>query len=156
MPRIIQTLAEMGLEPEYLDLELTETFMMKRFDEVSVRLDKLRQHGITISIDDFGTGYSCMSYLHRLPVDSLKIDRSFIETLDFDCRQNDPRRTSITRTIVTLAKSMGLHTIAEGIETENQHQHLLNLGVDIGQGFLFSRPLSATDAFKFVQEKNRG
>ena len=136
------------------DLEVTETFVMKRFDEVSRRLEKLRQLGIKISVDDFGTGYSCMSYLHRLPVDCLKIDRSFIELLDFDCHQEDTQRTSITQTIVTLAKSMGLQTVAEGIETEYQHHHLLNLGVDVGQGYLFSRPLSAPQALAFLRKQN--
>ena len=152
--RIIQTLEDSRLEPKHLDLEVTETFVMKRFDEVSRRLEKLRQLGIKISVDDFGTGYSCMSYLHRLPVDCLKIDRSFIELLDFDCQKEDAQRTSITQTIVTLAKSMGLQTVAEGIETEHQHHHLLNLGVDVGQGYLFSRPLSAPQALAFLRKQN--
>ena len=148
--RIFQTLAETGLEPKYLDLEVTETFVMKRFDEVSRCLDELRKQGIKVSVDDFGTGYSCMSYLHRLPVDCLKIDRSFIELLDFDCQKEAAQRTSITQTIVTLAKSMGLKTVAEGIESENQYHHLLNLGVDTGQGYLFSQPLPESEALQFV------
>jgi len=153
--QIIQTLVETGLEPDFLDLELTETFVMKRFDEASRRMEDLRRLGISISIDDFGSGYSCMSYLHKLPVDCLKIDRSFIELLDFDFRKQDSQRTSITQTIVTLAKSMGLQTVAEGIESENQYQHLLNLGVDVGQGYLFSRSLSGAKAFEFLCEKNQ-
>ena len=152
--RILRTLEETGLDPSCLDLELTETFVMKRFDDVSRCLSKLREHGIKISIDDFGTGYSCMSYLHRLPVDCLKIDASFIGLLDFDSRAKNSKRTSLTETIVTLAKSMGLQTVAEGIETENQYQHLLELGVDCGQGFWFSRPLPAEQALAFVQQQN--
>ena len=151
---IIQTLEETGLDPNCLDLELTETFVMKRFDEVSRRLKKLREYGIKISIDDFGTGYSCMSYLHRLPVDCLKIDASFIGLLDFDSRAKNSKRTSLTETIVTLAKSMGLKTVAEGIETENQYQHLLELGVDCGQGFWFSQALPNQEALAFVQQQN--
>ena len=152
--QIIQTLEETGLDPSCLDLELTETFVMKRFDDVSRRLEKLREYGIKISIDDFGTGYSCMSYLHRLPVDCLKIDASFIKLLDFDSQSENPKRTSLTETIVTLAKSMGLQTVAEGIETENQYQHLLGLGVDSGQGFWFSQPLPSQQALAFVQQQN--
>ena len=153
--RILQTLKETGLDPSCLDLEVTETFVMKRFDEVSRRLSKLREYGIKISIDDFGTGYSCMSYLHRLPVDCLKIDASFIGLLDFDSEAKNSKRTSLTETIVTLAKSMGLQTVAEGIETENQYQHLLELGVDCGQGFWLSRPLSASQALAFVRQQNK-
>ena len=152
--QIIRTLEETGLDPTCLDLEVTETFVMKRFDEVSRRLSKLREYGIKISVDDFGTGYSCMSYLHRLPVDCLKIDASFIKLLDFDSRALNSKRTSITQTIVTLAKSMGLRTVAEGIETENQYQHLLELEVDCGQGFLFSHPLPAAEALAYVQQQN--
>ena len=152
--KILRTLEETGLDPACLDLELTETFVMKRFEAVSKRLKKLREHGIKISIDDFGTGYSCMSYLHRLPIDCLKIDASFIKLLDFDSRAKNSRRTSITETIVTLAKSMGLRTVAEGIETENQYQHLLELGVDCGQGFWYSTPLIDREAFAFVKQKN--
>ena len=153
--RIIQTLEETGLDPNCLDLELTETFVMKRFDDVSRRLNRLRECGIKISIDDFGTGYSCMSYLHRLPVDCLKIDASFIRLLDFDSRARNSKRNSITEAIVTLAKSMGLQTVAEGIETENQYEHLLELGVDCGQGFWFSRPLPNHQALAFVRQNNQ-
>ena len=151
---VAQILDETGFAPDLLDLELTETFVMKRFEAVSRRLKHFRERGTTISIDDFGTGYSCMSYLHRLPVDCLKIDKSFIHMLDFGVGGKDARRASITQTIVTLAETMGLTTVAEGIETENQLQHLRNLGVDTGQGYLFSKPLLGPDAFEFIQRQN--
>ena len=151
---VARILEETEFKPELLDFELTETFVMKRFDAVSRRLEHFRKKGITISIDDFGTGYSCMSYLHRLPVDCLKIDKSFIQMLDFDIGAKDARRVSITQTVVTLAQTMGLTTVAEGIETENQLQHLMNLGVDVGQGYLFSGPLRGPDAFEFIQQHN--
>ena len=149
---IFQTLEETGLDPTLLDLEITETFLMKRFDHASKCLGALRDRGIKVSIDDFGTGYSCMSYLHCLPVDSLKIDASFVERLGFSGSATEVRQSSITETIVKLAKSVGLETVAEGIENEKQCQHLLDLGVEYGQGFWFSKPLDASEALTFVQQ----
>jgi len=130
---IFQTLEETGLDPTLLDLEITETFLMKRFDHASKCL-------------------ACMSYLHCLPVDSLKIDASFVERLGFSGSATEVRQASITETIVKLAKSVGLETVAEGIENEKQCQHLLDLGVEYGQGFWFSKPLDASEALTFVQQ----
>ena len=152
---IFQALEETGLDPSLLDLELTETFLMKRFDHASKCLGALRDRGVKVSIDDFGTGYSCMSYLHCLPVDSLKIDASFVERLGFNGSATEVKQSSITGTIVTLAKSLGLQTVAEGIENENQCQRLLELGVEYGQGFWFSRPLEASQALAFVQQNQQ-
>jgi len=128
---------------------------MKQFDHASKCLETLRDRGINVSIDDFGTGYSCMSYLHCLPVDSLKIDASFVESLGFGGSATEVRQSSITETIVTLAKSLGLKTVAEGIENENQCLCLQELGVEYGQGFWFSRPLDESQAFRFVQQSQQ-
>jgi len=153
--QIFQALEETGLDPSLLDLELTETFLMKQFDHASKCLGTLRDRGVNVSIDDFGTGYSCMSYLHCLPVDNLKIDASFVGSLGFNGTTTEVRQSSITETIVTLAKSLGLQTIAEGIENENQCQRLLELGVEYGQGFWFSRPLDEIQALAFLQQNQR-
>ena len=154
--QIVSCLKDSGLKPHCLNLELTETFVMKRFEEVSDKLTKLKEFGIKISIDDFGTGHSCMSYLHRLPIDCLKIDRSFVQLLDFDSDlgPDRERRLAITQTIIALAKSMGLQTVAEGIETEYQHEHVSNLCSDIGQGFLFSRALGPEQALTFIRNQS--
>ena len=149
--RVLRVLDEVGFDPHLLNLEVTETFMMKRFDEVSVRLGRLRAKGVQISIDDFGAGYSCMSYLQNLPIDCLKIDKSFIGMLDFDPAQHDAKKLAIAEMIVNLANSVGLKTVAEGIETENQLHHSIALGAETAQGYLLSRPLPEREAFDFFQ-----
>ena len=152
--KLLGFLSDAGLDPHYLDLELTETFMMNRFEEVSRRLSQLQSKGIQISIDDFGAGYSCMKYLQHLPIDCLKIDKSFVVMLDFPPEEHKPKQLAIAEAIVRLAKSIGLKTVAEGIETQNQLHHALSLGADFGQGFLFSEPLLETDALNlFVQQQ---
>ena len=145
---VLATIARTGIDPAQLELELTETYLMKQVDEISPRLQSLRDHGIKISIDDFGTGYSCISYLKNLPVDFLKIDQSFVQLLDNDV---DDEQNAIMRTIVHLAQMMGLKTVAEGIETDKQEELSARFGVDLGQGFLFSRPITeqeTLDIFK--------
>jgi len=151
--RVLRQLEAVDLDPQHLNLEVTETFMMKRFEEVSVRLGRLRSRGVEIAIDDFGAGYSCMSYLQHLPVDCLKVDRSFVSSLDFDPQQCDLKGLAIAQAIVTLAKSVGLKTIAEGIETENQLQHSVALGADAAQGYLLSQPLSESATLEFFLQQ---
>jgi diguanylate cyclase (GGDEF)-like protein len=134
---ISRILDETGLEPQYLELELTETSLMDNAELTIETLRRLRNFGIKISIDDFGSGYSSLSYLKKLPIDRLKIDRAFVTDVAFEASD-----AAIVKTIITLAHNLGLKTIAEGVETEEQSIVLANLGCDEMQGFLFSKPLS--------------
>jgi EAL domain-containing protein (putative c-di-GMP-specific phosphodiesterase class I) len=120
---------------------LTESSVMSDAEAAAETLRALHGLGVHVSIDDFGTGYSSLSYLHRLPVDTLKVDRSFVSQMS----QNDENR-EIVRTIVTLARSLGLKVVAEGIETAEQMAQLLALDCEGGQGYLFSRAVEAEAA----------
>ncbi|HVH97611.1 MAG TPA: EAL domain-containing protein [Enhygromyxa sp.] len=135
---IDEALAETGLPPECLKLELTESVMMDRIDEVSALLQDIRKRGVQVWIDDFGTGYSSLGHLHRFPVDGLKIDRSFVSALDGTLESE-----SLIRTILGLAHNLGLAVVAEGIETETQAKQLVALGCTTHQGWLWGKPLEA-------------
>jgi len=126
-----------GLEPESLLIELTESTMMQNSESNLRRLRDLKALGVRLAIDDFGTGYSSLSYLHRFPIDILKIDRSFVSRLT-----ESSEGPKLARAVVTLGETLGLETVAEGVETEEQVTHLLQLGCVAAQGFLFSRPVS--------------
>ncbi len=143
--RVEGVLHETGIDPWQLKLEITESVVMENAELAAVTLARLRGLGVRLSIDDFGTGYSSLSYLNRFPVDILKIDRSFVSRLD----QGD-ENVEIVKTIVTLAGNLGMQVIAEGVETEDQLQQLRRLKCQYGQGYLFSRALSATDADLFL------
>ena len=149
--QIIQTLQETGLDPRILKLEITESVVMENIATAISMLQQLRAVGVEVSIDDFGTGYSSLSYLHRLPIDTLKIDRSFVSQMT----QND-ENTEIVRTIVTLAKSLELGVVAEGVETPEQLAQLRLLKCDGGQGYLFSVPLDAEAAEALIRKRARG
>ncbi|HYL03425.1 MAG TPA: EAL domain-containing protein [Steroidobacteraceae bacterium] len=133
---VAQALDESGLEPGNLVIELTESTIMYNTDANLERFRRLKALGVRLAIDDFGTGYSSLSYLHRFPIDILKIDRSFVSRLSSD---NGPE---LARAVVTLGETLGLETVAEGIELEPQVGALLELGCVAGQGFLFSRATS--------------
>jgi diguanylate cyclase (GGDEF)-like protein len=148
--RIKQTLQETGLDPRCLKLEITESVVMKSAEVASSMLMQLRALGVQLSIDDFGTGYSSLSYLHRFPVNTLKIDRSFIGRM-----RADGENSEIVRTIVTLASNLGMEVVAEGVETAYQLSQLRALKCDYGQGYLFSRPLSKEAAEALLMEKSR-
>jgi EAL domain-containing protein (putative c-di-GMP-specific phosphodiesterase class I) len=113
---------------------------MRNADVGFARLEELRALGVRLAIDDFGTGYSSLSYLQQLPIDVLKIDKSFVDTVD-----DDARGAALVRTILGLAETMSLRCVAEGIETEGQLRALTSLGCAYGQGFLFARPLSGDE-----------
>ncbi|MEY3870118.1 MAG: EAL domain-containing protein [Microcoleaceae cyanobacterium] len=134
-------LLETGLSGNCLTLEITESMLIEDVDATINLLRQFKERGIGISIDDFGTGYSSLSYLHRLPVDNLKVDRSFVNQM-----QEGRRNHQIVETIVTLSEHLKLDTIAEGIETLQQLERLQELGYKFGQGYLFSKPLSEKDA----------
>jgi len=135
-------LEEAGLEPEYLELELTESVAMRDPVEAIAIMDKLHERGIRMSIDDFGTGYSSLSYLKKFKAHKLKIDQSFVRDI-----HTDPEDKAIVSAIINLAGSLGLKTIAEGVETVEQLQFLKDQGCHEAQGYLFSRPL-AVDRFE--------
>ncbi|MFM0178599.1 EAL domain-containing protein [Paraburkholderia aspalathi] len=137
---VMQVLAETGLEPQYLELELTESTIMRNAEEAVLMLNELHALGIGLAIDDFGTGYSSLSYLKRFPVDRLKIDRSFVS--DIGVSGDDE---TITSAIIALAHSLKLQVIAEGVETSAQLDFLKERACDEMQGFYFAKPMS-TDA----------
>ncbi|MBC7908247.1 MAG: EAL domain-containing protein [Rhodospirillaceae bacterium] len=146
VPTIVaQALNESGLAPQYLELELTESVLMQRVDDVAKVLRELRQMGVHISIDDFGTGYSSLSYLKRMPIDSLKIDRSFVSDLLEDGEITNGEGAEIVSTIINLAHNLRLRAVAEGVETPEQAEFLRARGCDEIQGYLISRPVSGED-----------
>ncbi|MGH8806276.1 MAG: EAL domain-containing protein, partial [Noviherbaspirillum sp.] len=122
-------------------LEVTETVIMEHAEEAAAILVKLRDKGIKLLMDDFGTGYSSLSYLHRFPVNTLKIDASFVRRMDAGGRDID-----IIQTIVTLAHTLGMDLIAEGVETASQLSQLRALNVEYGQGYFFAQPLDSAGA----------
>jgi diguanylate cyclase (GGDEF)-like protein/PAS domain S-box-containing protein len=131
-------LSEFRLPGHCLHLEITESMLIDNVDTTRNLLMCLQALGIRISIDDFGTGYSSLSYLHQLPIDTLKIDRSFVNQM-----LESPRNQQIVATIITLAQQLGMRAIAEGIETQEQLNALAQLGCSLGQGYLFAKPLTA-------------
>ncbi len=143
---IKHVLKESGLSPYYLDLEVTESVLMNDLKHWSNTLDEIRDIGIDISIDDFGTGYSSLSYLRELPVDELKIDKSFIDDIP-----GDKDACAIVKSIISLAKTLSYKTVAEGVEKKEQQKYLVENGCDIIQGYYYSKPLSATDMEDFLK-----
>lgn len=137
-------LAEFEVEPELLEIELTETLLMENTEHSWQQLRLLKSAGVRIAVDDFGTGYSSLSYLHRLPLDRLKIDRSFVQEMIGGGTK------PIVRAIVELGKALGLSVIAEGVETEEQYRELVEMECDLLQGFLFSVPRPAGEIAPFL------
>ncbi|WP_166267462.1 putative bifunctional diguanylate cyclase/phosphodiesterase [Marinobacter caseinilyticus] len=133
---ICRKLAEFGLPPEALELELTESMFMECEASNLDKLNQLRALGIEIAIDDFGTGYSSLSYLHKLPVSVLKIDQSFVRDI-----LTDDNSAAITKTVIWLAKNFNLRIVAEGVETEEQAEYLRENEVDVAQGYFYARPM---------------
>lgn len=141
MPALLRgELADSGLDPTRLMLEFTESVLLKHSDAIINTMHEFRKLGIALALDDFGTGYSSLSYLHRFPVDQLKIDRSFVQSLE------EPTSSlNIVRSIVNLAASLGLQTVAEGLESNRQRTLMQELGCLQGQGFLLGNPLPAEE-----------
>ena len=139
-------LEKSGLKPEYLDLELTESLLLKDQQRLLQMLQQLKQLGVKLSIDDFGTGYSNLSYLKRFAVDKLKIDQSFVQDME-----NDSDNYALVRAIIQLAHSLGLSVTAEGVETEQQVQILTRLQCDEFQGYYFAKPMPADAFVKHLQ-----
>ncbi|GET36998.1 GGDEF/EAL domain-containing response regulator [Microseira wollei] len=150
-PDVLQSIDEilnsLSLSGSYLKLEITESILMDKESEATAVLDQLKQRQIQLSIDDFGTGYSSLAYLQSFPIDTLKIDRSFISGIE-----QQETNLDITRTIITLAHTLELDVIAEGVETQEQLEILRALGCEYGQGYLFSPPLEGAAVVNFMAE----
>jgi EAL domain-containing protein (putative c-di-GMP-specific phosphodiesterase class I) len=149
LDQITNALIDTGLEPTGLRLEITESVVMENIETATVMLKQLHSLGIESSIDDFGTGYSSLSYLHRFPSSTLKIDRSFISGM-CDQREN----LEIIRTIIMLARNLGMAIVAEGVETKEQMTQLRVLGCQYVQGYYFSEPMKADIATEFIRKSN--
>ncbi|HEX6728924.1 MAG TPA: GGDEF domain-containing protein [Pyrinomonadaceae bacterium] len=145
-----ELLKENEFDPRLLEIELTEGSIMKDPSKAIEKLHELRKMGIKIAIDDFGTGYCSLSYLKRFPIDTLKIDQSFVADV---CVDKDD--AAIVRTIVTLGHALGINVVAEGVETAEQLEYLMSVGCDVLQGFLFSRPLSREAFGELLMEQLR-
>jgi EAL domain-containing protein (putative c-di-GMP-specific phosphodiesterase class I) len=144
---VAEVLAGTGMPADRLCLEMTESVLMTDTEENLAQLVRLKALGVTLAIDDFGTGYSSLAYLRRFPVDTLKIDRSFVERLG---EQTDD--AALARTIVQLGRSLGMSTVAEGIEEYGQLAALRDMGCTYAQGYYFSRPVPAADAARLLQQ----
>ncbi len=142
---VANVLAETGLDAGSLDLEITESVLMDQSETGIRTLRRLRALGVRLVLDDFGTGYSSLSYLKHLPLDTIKIDRSFVAGIE------EKADRSIVEAVVALAHGLGIGVVAEGIETERQAERLLALGCDLGQGYLFSRPVTAAKTARLLR-----
>ncbi len=147
---VLQALEKTGANPRLLALELTESMLVDRAEDVTAKMTALRERGVRFSIDDFGTGYSSLAYLKRLPLDQLKIDRSFVRDIPRNISS-----TAIVQTVITLSMVLGLSVIAEGVETEEQRALLDDMGCHAFQGYLFGKPMPS-EAFEALIEQNRG
>ncbi len=152
-PHLIQEIKEIltttGLDAQYLKLELTESAVMDHVEAAIKQLAEIRALGIELSVDDFGTGYSSLSYLHRFPLNTLKIDRSFVMSM------NEKENVEIVRTIISLARSLGMKVIAEGVETVEHLSQLHSLNCDYAQGYYFSKPVEKDAAALFLKDNQR-
>jgi diguanylate cyclase (GGDEF)-like protein len=146
--RVRETLAERNLPASALELEITEEFLMGDRERARVILTELRALGVRVAVDDFGTGYSSLAYLRELPIDELKLDRSFVQPM-----ADDPRAAAIVRSTISLAHSLGMRLIAEGVENELTAGHLALSGCDVSQGYYFSRALPPADLERWLDER---
>jgi diguanylate cyclase (GGDEF)-like protein/PAS domain S-box-containing protein len=138
--QVRQAVLETGMDPDWLEIEMTETTVMRNLDDLARQMRDLADLGVHFSVDDFGTGYSSLQHLHQLPIERLKIDRSFIDRV---CKSNGTR--ALVEAILSLAHSLGLQVVAEGVEREEQAEALVAMKCDIMQGFLFAPPRQASD-----------
>ncbi len=142
VPLVQTALSDAGLDPAWLDLELTESALIAQGDAAVARLSALRALGLRVSVDDFGTGYSSLAYLRRFPLDILKVDRSFVTGLAAGGRAG-AQDQAVVRAVIDMAHALSLEVVAEGVETDAQRDILEDLGCDTMQGYLFSPPVPA-------------
>lgn len=145
IPSILNALQESRLDPEFLKLEITESAAMLHADQVLRKLNTLKELKIKLALDDFGTGYSSLHYLKKLPVDILKIDRSFISDIDYD-----EDEFTIVKALIEVAHRLGMTVIAEGVETEQQKEKLRTMNCDHIQGYVFSKPLPSEEVERLI------
>ena len=143
---VYDALSTTDVKPQNLHLEITERLLMGQPDQAKDTLEMCRKAGMGISIDDFGTGYSSLSYLHYFPIDTLKIDQSFIRKM-----QSDPGVKALVKSIIHLSQSMELKIIAEGAEQIEEAKALKEMGCDMVQGYYFAKPMPEEDAISFIQ-----
>ena len=144
---LMNIIRKYDVAPEEIELEITESILIDDFRAVTEKMQLLKEYGIRISLDDFGTGFSSLSYLKKLPINTLKIDKSFTDTL-----LTDSATRIITESIVSMVKSLGFESIAEGVEEEQQYKYLRAIGCDIIQGYLFGKPLSQEEIEQLLQK----
>jgi EAL domain-containing protein (putative c-di-GMP-specific phosphodiesterase class I) len=140
-----------GLAAGTLQVELTESVLMRRTEQIDAQIRSLKDRQVRIAVDDFGTGFSSLRYLRDFPIDVLKIDKSFIDGIP-----QDPQQVALVEGIVRLAGTLGLQVIAEGIEEEPQRELLAGLGCRYGQGFLFARPMTLEQGEAVLRRRNEG
>ncbi len=145
--KIPSVLQKTGIDPKYIHLEITETLLMENPDLATITLNKIKEMGIKLVIDDFGTGYSSLSYLHRFPIQTLKIDRSFVITM-----LENAGSMEIVRAVAGLAHNLGIEIVAEGVETREQLSQVCDLKCDYAQGYHFSRPIPISVALKLLEK----
>lgn len=144
---LMQVLSTYQVPPQEIELEITESVLIEDFNKVTAKLRVLRDYGIRVSLDDFGTGFSSLSYLKKLPINTLKIDKSFIDTV-----LSDAATRVITESIISMVHTLGLETIAEGVEQEQQYKYLHAVGCDIIQGYYFGRPLPVQEMETLLEQ----
>ena len=140
---------EKKINPADVEIEITESVLIEEPDKVIKQLSELREKGFKISLDDFGTGYSSLSYLKNIPIDTLKIDKSFVDSM-----LNDDSTGIITDAVIKMVKKLGFETIAEGVETEDQYEYLKKMDCDNIQGFLLGKPMSSEDFIEIIKRRN--
>ena len=148
--RVVGILMETGVKPEQLELEITETFLMQHLHHASDELIKLTELGVSIAIDDFGTGYSSLSQIKQLPIETIKVDRSFVGDI-----VDDPDDRAIVGAVIAMGKELKLTLLSEGIETERQHRLINALGSDKAQGYFYSRPVYSSKIPVVSEEINQ-
>ena len=146
--KLLEVINKYHMKPEELELEITESVFIENYDLIIKKLRLLREYGIKISMDDFGTGYSSLSYLMNLPIDTLKIDKSFVDSV-----LEDDNSAIIMESIMNMVKKMGLETVAEGVETVEQLEYLKSIGCDNIQGFLLGKPQPDESIRELISEQ---
>jgi EAL domain-containing protein (putative c-di-GMP-specific phosphodiesterase class I) len=149
--KVMEILDELKLDPKYLELEITESILMESYEAIAEKLKLLKGKGVRIALDDFGKGYSSLNYLKQLPISTLKIDKSFVDTISAD-----DKNKSLTDLIVTIGITMGLCVVAEGVETQEQLDYLVEHKCSKIQGYFFSRPVPDEAVVDAIKEREGG